>query len=619
MKKLLIYLPYACFVMVLGAIGAFFARTREIYVGNLHYHVEEGHGHSVPLPNVAVHLYDANELRKWSNGDLLTSFLKWKSPVREREILDELLDLYESLETIYHPESEQVLLDSHRSRIATLGKYSVQLGDALFSTQAHFPWQTIKDLRNSIPDSLFHPTLSLMSHKKNGMEEPKTDNFFQYLADTFQDVSTFPGSDIHIQFRIREKIQNAEAGELVAYEPRFDDQEATSIIRQFYRIDKLAHTLQQFAVNDDAIIGTAPAPLFTDVSSKRGEVDFDIPRSFAKKYKDKTEFAVVAISMDQSVHPGLAFAWLKYIYLDQEAILPVQRLPFFPPKQQFIFSNDNAVATLLDSIQPQEKPDPNAPLPPLKFNRKPAQENLFNALALLFAKKRDYLHGHAGGHSHADDHSHKENHGSSHDSHSGGDHTVHSSHSTKGVPLPSADFEMFDVPLLDAEQPVPVEVDERDFELFDGEILPLEEAPVTPSPGNTAPGNAVVPGEKEVASSQDADFTPPTEPSPIDPAILENALVGSWYNQDEQRSFRFSPAGSFTMMIEQEEILFGFYRLPEDSPHQVLSLTNKSDGLIYHALFKFLTRDTIRIELGSPNSPPSNKFSEAASVFRRTQ
>lgn len=74
------------------------------------------------------------------------------------------------------------------------------------------------------------------------------------------------------------------------------------------------------------------------------------------------------------------------------------------------------------------------------------------------------------------------------------------------------------------------------------------------------------------------------------------------------------------MTLDQEKILEGFYRIPEDSPRPVLELTNKSsDGIIYHALFKFHTKDRLQIELGQPNSAPPETFTDLGAVFQRTQ
>ncbi len=644
MLKFLTFISCIGFISVLAAIGAFFAKTREVYVGKVECSIGSGGHAPVPLAKTKVQLYDAQELEAWSNGKLLKSFLNWKSPAKERELLDELIATYEGLLSIYQVDLEdsQSLANAHQSRLTKLAKYSTALDDTLLAVRARFPWETFIDLRNSIPESLFHPTLSLLIHKRQGLSEPKADSFYGYFADTFQDVSTFPGSDRLVLSRLRKLIDGASGPELLGYKPMYAEEQATVIIHQFYRVDKIAFTLQQYAANDDEIIATAPKPLLEATADMNGEVGFVIPRFFAKKFKGKTSFAVAAISDNQSIHPGQAYAWLKFVHLDQGAILPWERLPFFPPKQQFTFSSENALASLDDHLRPHDKYDPDAPLSPLKLTRLPAQEILYRGVSLLFAEPQHFLN-HAGSHGHGgnmhDGHGHGHDSGKHHEQHQ---HGVDGNH---GAPVRSEDadkdigFEMFDeVAGLPAESPVLVR---HDFELFD-DNPPLKES------GSTANGQAPSNEEEDSATNLDAvdsetkesrasvlrkDAVAPLEAetihekesspagsfSKVDFEALRKAIEGSWYNKEEQITFRFLPTGSFRMKIFDEEILGGFYRIPTDSAQPIISLTNKTNGMITHAIFEFLSGNSIRLELGHSNAPPPEKFSTDAPVFFRTQ
>lgn len=606
-------LPIIGLIAALGFLGVFFSLTREIFEGHVLYQAtdEYGHSHKSPVPGVSVQLYERSTVEQWLSNDLVSSLVQWKDPKKEREALNELVSIYQGLLTVY-PSNTQPS-KNHKNRIAELSEYSSHLENPISAAAAHFPKELFVDLRKSIPQSLFHPVLSLFFSKKDTLQAPKRQSFFDYLESTFPQTSSFVLSSIKKDF------ESMSWDNLLDYQPQFEAEQAAFFIEQFTQVDKIALTLLQYAVNDEGIVHMAPKPLQIQSSDADGRVQFKIPR-YSKLFKinQRNDFVVVAISNNQSVHPGQAFAWLKSIHIDPDAMLLEEKLPFWPAVQSFFLTNDSATAQYEVHLnkKPMHLNNGEAPLKPLKFSSKPRTEALFTAISLLSNSSEHHLHSHIHPHNgHSDQHSHKHS---------------HSSHSA----IPDTNFELF------KKKPAPTahhQPKTQSFKLLDEEI-PVKSHTNSPASGNQPPQKSnggefdlldemlmepVAHSPSPPSSLPTSTPPPPENSSSLPSSSVSSAprvedLYGIWVNTDDHSSYIFTPQGAFTFTIESLEILTGYFLLDDRVTPATLELIDQSDSTVIPAIIEFKTDKSFQIELGTKGKPAPANFSPPPLVYHRT-
>ena len=617
-------LPILGLIAALGFLGVFFSLTREIFEGQVLYQTTDdyGHAHKSPVSGVTVRLYERSGVEKWLSNDLVASLVQWKDPKKERDSLNELVSIYEGLLTVYPANTQPA--QKHKDRIGQLSEYLNRIENPVSAVSVQFPKELFIDLRRSIPPSLFHPVLSLFSSIKDTLTAPKQQTFFDYLKFTFPEISPYVLSQIEQEF------QSTAWDNLLDYQPRFDAKQASFFIEQFTKVDKIALTLLQYAVNDEGIVHLAPKPLQIQSTDADGRVQFKIPRySKLFKFNERNDFVVIAISSNQSVHPGQAFAWLKSIRIDPDALLPEEKLPFWPAVQNFFLTNQSATAQFQVQVdQQRHATDSSGPLPPLKFNPNPKNETLFAAISLLSKSSQHHLHAHIHPHdSHRDLHSHSHSHVGQPPHHSSENHS----------PVPNSNFELFKTkrtPTPQSHPPI------QSFDLLNEDspahkkssAVPVAKPPPLPErskevsfdlldeisePTSLQPAKRTAPPATAIPAAPPETHSPLPTSSAKPPRTQHEDIYGTWVNTEDDTSYNFTTKEAFTYTVEGFDVIAGYFLLNTSAQPATLELIDQTDSTVIPAIIEFLSDKSFKIELASKGKPPPSTFSPAALIYHR--
>lgn len=596
MKKILFLLTFLGLVAALGVAGYFASKTREVFEVYVQFEEQDvvGHTHINDVSGVTVHLFESGAVDKWLADPLVSKFLSWKDLERELELLDELLSLYQSLESIH--ESNSSLSRSHKIRSSQLAEYSSQLQSPILAASAEFPEALFKQLQESIPDSIFEATLSIFVAKRESLKDPVNKSFFTYIE------KTFPSMTPNMLETLRTKLDTNPWDKYIGYKPRFTADEGANIIRQFISIDKIVQRMIQYAVNEKEIINKAPEPISIQQTDLDGKVTFKINR-YSKIFKinSTTQFVVIAVSSNTIVHPGKVYAWMKALSIDQDALLPEEKLFFIPAKQSYFLSNKTASAEITNQAIKDPPLLPGAKLTPLKFGKESDGETKFLAINYLSRRGK-------GGRTHLIRSPQNHITFGSHD------------HAVSESPIQKPDFDLLDErpptrkhsspaiqsvdQLVTTRQPASPQTGNR--------VLPVETSP--PSIPSTTTEDLIdelldeaLPGPKSSIS----------KPTVTDPAIQTSQILGTWVNNKEEQTYKFGDKNSFSLSLEGFPVLSGYFNIDHTGTHNIINLVDHTDGAIIPALIKLESQNELKFQMGIKEKEPPLTFSPEALLFRR--
>ena len=592
MKKILFLLTFIGLVAALGVAGYFASKTREIFEVHVHFEGKDvvGHTHINPVPGVTVLLYENQAADNWLADPLVSKLLNWKDLERELELLDELLSLYQSLETIYKPNSP--LAVSHKSRTSELAEYSSQLQSPLKAFSTEFPETLCRQLRESIPDSIFEATISIFVARRESFQDPVNKSFFLYIE------KQFPSMTPYMLKTLRNKLDTNPWDKYIGYEPRFTESEGANIIRQFINIDKITHRLIQYAVTEKEIIKKAPEPLAIEQTDHEGKVTFKINR-YSKFFKTNptTDFVAIAVSNNTSIHPGKIYAWMKTINIDPDALLPEEKLFFIPAKQSFLLSNKTASADVGNQAIKVPPLLPGDKLPPLKFGKDSDNETKFLAITYLSRRGMGESVQHSG-------HPHTE--------------TTHGTNypTISPSPVPKPDFELLDKPPPIKQPSTPA------IPSVDTLVSKDQNNTDTVRPAGRPAPTASLDNEIQVLEKLLDDALPVEGPSTSppktpDPAIQIAQLLGTWVNNEEEQTYKFGDKNSFSLSLEGFPVLSGYFNIDHSGTHNILNLVDHTDGAIIPALIKLESQNELKFQMGIKEEEPPQNFTPEALLFRR--
>ena len=603
MKKILTLLFFLVLVAGLGFVGYHFSKIREVFEGYVRIETTDSSGHPqiIPLSGITVRLYESGAIEKWMADPLVSSMLNWKNYDRELELLDEMVAIYQSLETIYPANADLAL--QHKDRVNQIQAYSSALQSPLTAATSSFPEQLFQQLRLSLADSIFESAIAIYTARKDSFSEPIARSFFSHIESKFPEMSPY------LLKTLKDKFKTNPWDNYLNYKPRLTEEEAENIIREFVQVDRITYELLQYAVNDKAIIHKAPEPMIIARSDMNGKVRFEIKR-FTKNFKATSQYVIVALSASTNIHPGKVYAWMKSISIDPNAILPEERLPFFPATQQFVLSNKTATAEIGSRTIDKTSGGPHAPLAPLTFRFGPSHESKFTAISLLSKREMNSV-------SHGDEHNvlqHLETsvHG----------HSSNTAHSDQSTQLPKPNFQLLnhtkastpsdhspihsvDQLVVDTQkvaQPtlqIPEKKAADEFDIFQDESTLTTEV--------TAEELAAL--DKMLAAEKSSEEN--------SPAIQAAELHGTWVNTEEQQTYNFGKDGSFTFALENFDVLSGYFTLSKSKSHNILNLVDRTDAAVIPALIKLVSKNELKLELGIKQEQPPQRFSPEALLFRR--